>query len=77
MRAKALQIQSGFMDPRKTANNGLVQEYGLSFNITPLPEEPDATKRIKHPLWNDAGAYYAPDTPHGCNHGKYAGLTPV
>ncbi|CAB1101830.1 unnamed protein product [Ectocarpus sp. CCAP 1310/34] len=68
-RAKALQIQLGFMNPQKSANNGFAEEFGLSFNVTPPAEEPGATKRRRHPWGSDAGPYYAPDTLHDCNHG--------
>lgn len=66
---KALQIQLGLVNPEKSANNGFVEEFGLSFNITPPAEEPGATKRPRHPWGSDAGPYYAPDTLHDCNHG--------
>lgn len=68
-RAKALQIQLSFMNPGKSSTNGYVQEFGLSFDITPPLEEPGATKRRTHPWGSDAGPYYAPDTLHDCNHG--------
>ncbi|CAB1103886.1 unnamed protein product [Ectocarpus sp. CCAP 1310/34] len=79
-RTKALQIQVAHHQPGKSADiNGIVEEYGLSFDIQPLEEDPTATVRRTHALGSNAGPYYGPDTLHDCNHGddcrqKYGGI---
>ncbi|CAB1104054.1 unnamed protein product [Ectocarpus sp. CCAP 1310/34] len=79
-RTKALQIQVAQRQPRKNADiNGIVEEYGLPFDIQPLQEDPTAIVRRTHALRSNAGPYYGPDTLHDCNHGddsrqKYGGI---
>ncbi|CAB1117156.1 unnamed protein product [Ectocarpus sp. CCAP 1310/34] len=79
-RTKALQIQVAHHQPGKSADiNGIVEEYGLSFGIQPLEEDPTTTVRRTHALGSNAGPYYGPDTLHDCNHGddcrqKYGGI---
>ena len=79
-RGKALYIQVAFHQTGKSADiNGIVKEYGLSFDIQPLQENPAATVRRTHALGSNAGPYYGPDTLHDCNHEddcrrKYGGI---
>lgn len=69
-RTKALKIQVAHYQPGKSADiDGFVEEYGLSFDIQPLQEDPTATVRRTHALRSNAGPYYGPDTMHDCNHG--------
>ncbi|CAM9718071.1 unnamed protein product [Sphacelaria rigidula] len=65
---KCLQIaQSGFNPGESASEEGLVEGYGLPFNI-----DPPANAHIRQPhpvLGKCAGLYLSPDGPHETNHG--------
>lgn len=67
---KCLQIALSGCNPGDSANQeGLVQGYGLPFNIKPPA---DAQVRKPHPLIGKlAGLYLSPDGPHETNHGPH------
>lgn len=65
---KSLQIALSDCNPGESANEeGLVEGYGLPFNIKP-PEAGQGRK--PHPVIGEvAGLYLSPDGPHETNHG--------